>query len=243
MITEITKYIDSEAPIASESARTILEVTEGGPFLLNDWDDVVMVHFEVDPAALQPQVPFELDCREGRAYVSLVSFTMHHLRPRRGGRIGTALFHPIANHEFLNLRTYVIHQGEHGIYFLAEWLPNRLSAAAGPVVYGLPYRHGLLRYQADVLLTGDVTSAGGTRQFLSTHAHGRAADRILPAAGLRDARGTTHSQAAGPVVHLLRDGDPGLLAFPSTVREPNHPPVHAGHRSVMNPSLNHASTP
>ncbi len=51
------------------------------------------------------------------AYVSLVAFTMRGLRPRLGG---AALLKPIATHEFLNVRTYVKHRGERGIYFLAD---------------------------------------------------------------------------------------------------------------------------
>jgi uncharacterized protein YqjF (DUF2071 family) len=40
----------------------------------------------------------------------------------------------------------VKHRGEPGIYFLAEWLPNRLSLMLGPSLFGLPYRHGCLQY-------------------------------------------------------------------------------------------------
>ena len=50
------------------------------------------------------------------------------------------LLKPIATHEYLNVRTYVRHGAETGIYFLAEWLPNRLSVALGPRFFGLPYR-------------------------------------------------------------------------------------------------------
>ena len=146
MITEITKNIDSDEPSRSDLARSRLLRTEGGPFLRNDWEDVVMVHYEVEPRALAPFVPFELDTYDGKAYVSLVSFTMRQLRPRFGGRIMSWLFSPIANHEFLNVRTYVRHEGEHGIYFLAEWLPNRWSVMLGPWSYGLPYRSGRFHY-------------------------------------------------------------------------------------------------
>ena len=52
-------------------------------------------------------VPFPLDLHEGRAFVSLVAFTMRDLAPRRGGRWTSWLLRPIATHEFLNVRTYV----------------------------------------------------------------------------------------------------------------------------------------
>jgi uncharacterized protein YqjF (DUF2071 family) len=53
----------------------------------------------------------------------------------------------MATHELLNLRAYVRHRGEPGIFFLAEWIPNRLSAFLGPRTFGLPYRLGRLNYQ------------------------------------------------------------------------------------------------
>jgi hypothetical protein len=114
-----------------------------------DWDRVLMIHFEVDAEALQRETPFALDLREGRAFVTLVAFTLRGMRLRRGGLLGRWLVAPIATHEFLNVRTYVRHGGEAGIQFLAEWLPNRLACWLGPRVFSLPYRHGNLRYIHD----------------------------------------------------------------------------------------------
>ena len=119
------------------------------PVFLADWDDVSFVHYAIDPAVLQPLVPFELDRFEGQAYLSLVAFTQRNLRPRLGGRVTALLSAPVASHAFLNVRTYVRHAGEQGIYFLCEWIPNRLAALIGPPLYGLPYRVGRLRYQYD----------------------------------------------------------------------------------------------
>src|SRR3954469_204377 len=114
------------------------------PLFVADWLDAVFIHFAVVPAALQPYVPFELDTRDGVAYVSLVAFTQRRLRPSIGGRIAEVLSAPLACHEFLNVRTYVRVDGEVGIHFLAEWIPNRLAALLGPPMYGLPYRVGRL---------------------------------------------------------------------------------------------------
>src|SRR4051812_6499459 len=119
------------------------------PLLLADWADVLFVHFAVDPEALQPHVPFELDLFRGRAYVSVVAFTQRRLRPRVGGRLAAIISRPLAEHEFLNVRTYVRHGGERGIYFLSEWIPNRIACAVGPVMYGLPYRLARTTYRCD----------------------------------------------------------------------------------------------
>lgn len=142
------------------------------PFLYAEWDQVVMLHYAADPAVLQPLVPFALDLHDGQAWVSLVAFTLRGMQPRRGGWFTRTTFKPIATHEFLNVRTYVRHQGEPGIFFLAEWLPNRLAVALGPAIFGLPYRHGQLRYQNSIsspFISGEVETCGprSTRVKLS----------------------------------------------------------------------------
>jgi uncharacterized protein YqjF (DUF2071 family) len=111
---------------------------------------VLFIHFRVDRRALQSHVPFELDTHDGQAFISLVAFTQRRLRFSRGGRVLEWLSAPLASHEFLNLRTYVRVGPERGIYFIAEWIPNRLAALVGPRTYGLPYRLGRLRYRTDV---------------------------------------------------------------------------------------------
>lgn len=119
----------------------------GEPLFVCDWNRALFIHYEVDSAVLQKNTPFELDLFEGRAFVSIVAFTMHGMRPRFGGAATALLFRPIATHELLNVRTYVRHNGEPGIYFISEWLENRLSVALGPRTFGLPYHFGRLRYR------------------------------------------------------------------------------------------------
>jgi uncharacterized protein len=131
----------------SEAGRQRLLSKIGEPLFLARWDRAVFIHYAADPATLQREVPFELDLRDGRAYVSIVAFTLLRMRPRIGGRFGEWLFKPIATHEFLNVRTYVRHRGEPGIFFMAEWLSNPVSVRLGPRTFGLPYRFGRLDYE------------------------------------------------------------------------------------------------
>jgi uncharacterized protein len=136
----------------------------GEPLFVADWERVLMIHFEVDPNDLQQDVPFELDLWEGRGFVSLVAFTMCGLRPHFGGRALSWILRPIATHGFLNVRTYVRHDGEAGIQFLAEWLDNPLSVPLGPLAFGLPYRLGRLdfRHQHELgAVSGNVKDGGG----------------------------------------------------------------------------------
>jgi uncharacterized protein YqjF (DUF2071 family) len=136
----------------------------GEPLFLATWARTVFIHYEADAALLQRQIPFQLDLYEGRAFVSIVAFTLLRMRPRVGGRLSEWLFKPIASHDFLNVRTYVRKAGEPGIFFLAEWLSNSLSVRLGPRTFGLPYRFGHLSYahnHADGEIFGTVTANDG----------------------------------------------------------------------------------
>jgi uncharacterized protein YqjF (DUF2071 family) len=135
-----------ESDSLSAAARRRMLQSPGEPLFYASWDHAVMIHYEADPDELQRDVPFELDLRDGRAFVSLVAFTLRRMRPRRGGRVGEWLLKPIATHEFLNVRTYVRANHEPGIFFLVEWLSNRLSVPLGPSIFGLPYRYGRIDY-------------------------------------------------------------------------------------------------
>src|SRR4051794_26175191 len=95
-----------------QETRQVPAAMPGESVLLADWDDVVFLHYAVEPRLLQPLVPFELDRFAGKAWVSLVAFTQRNLRPRRGGLAARWMSTPLARHEFLNLRTNVRHGDE-----------------------------------------------------------------------------------------------------------------------------------
>ena len=154
----------------SEAGKRRMLTKPGEPLFFGTWDKAVFIHYETDPDILQRQIPFELDLREGRAFVSLVAFTLLRMRPRIGGRLGEWLFKPIASHEFLNVRTYVRQAGEPGIFFLAEWLSNPLSVRLGPRSFGLPYRFGHLHYahaKKNDDISGSVAATEGHLKYRS----------------------------------------------------------------------------
>jgi uncharacterized protein YqjF (DUF2071 family) len=146
-ITSVPEVRLSREP--SKAAQQRLLSRWGEPLFVAGWSRVLMIHFEVEPEALQREVPFQLDLFNGRAFVSAVAFTMNGMRPRCGGRLTAWLFRPLATHDFLNVRTYVRHRGEIGIHFLAEWLSSRLAVKLGPATFGLPYRYGRIVYHHD----------------------------------------------------------------------------------------------
>ncbi len=165
-----TENTAESAADLSEAARRRLLSIRGEPLLLADWLRPVFIHYEVPSNVLQRDVPFELDLRDGKAYVSLVAFTMRRMRPFCGGALTAWLLKPIANNGFLNVPTYVRHRGEPGIYFLAEWMNNPISVHLGPATFGLPYRFGKTDYHhrhENRILTGTIreTCPGPTLNY------------------------------------------------------------------------------
>ena len=66
--------IDRLAPSVRPSER---------PVMRQKWRDLLFVHWPIEPEALRPLIPaqLELDLYDGRAYVGLVPFTMTGVRP------------------------------------------------------------------------------------------------------------------------------------------------------------------
>src|SRR4051812_2155420 len=88
-----------------------------GPWLWSQhWLDLFFAHWPVAVADLRPHVPaaLEIDTCDGTAWVSLVAFRLERIRRRWLPSLGF-----VTNALELNLRTYVHHQGEPGIYFLS----------------------------------------------------------------------------------------------------------------------------
>lgn len=132
---------EASAKARDQMLRSRFEVA-----FLADWSEATFIHFEVDGDLLQRAVPFELDQYHDRSFITLVAFTMHRMRLRWGGRATGWITAPLSSHRFLNLRTYVRGRGGEGIFFMHEWLNNRLAVKLGPLTFGLPYRQAMLDY-------------------------------------------------------------------------------------------------
>jgi hypothetical protein len=153
------------APTRSANARRRFLQSEGAPQFRADWLRTVFIHFAVEPGALQPFIPFDLDLHEGLAYVSLVAFSLERMRL---GPLPESLcrwlLRPLSPCRYLNVRTYVREGGADGIFFLAEYLSNRGCLPFGGPLYGLPYRAGTLGYafgSGPEAIRGRVSSARG----------------------------------------------------------------------------------
>jgi uncharacterized protein YqjF (DUF2071 family) len=134
-------------PTPSALARARFLAEDPRPAACCAWSKVIFLHLAIDPAHLQPLIPFALDLWGREAYLSVVLFTQDQFRPSLGGRFGGWLARPIATYRFCNLRTYVRHDGEAGVLFLAEWITSLPSVVLARTLYGLPCRPARETYE------------------------------------------------------------------------------------------------
>jgi len=99
------------------------------------------MHWSVPVDVMRAAVPkyLDLDLHAGVAYVGVVPFAMEGVRPR--------VLPELAAMEFLetNVRTYVVRNGEPGVYFFSLEAASRLAVAAARAAFALPYHHAEMR--------------------------------------------------------------------------------------------------
>jgi uncharacterized protein YqjF (DUF2071 family) len=111
------------------------------------WDQLLFLHWEVDPLALRPLVDarLELDLFEGRCFVGLVAFEMQQVRPFNA----LPPFPTAQDFGEINLRTYVHHRGrEPGVWFFSLDAASSLVVAAARVGWSLPYHRATVEVEA-----------------------------------------------------------------------------------------------
>lgn len=127
------------------------------------WRKLLFAHWPVPLELVRPLVPsaLELDLFDGVLYVGVVPFVMEGVRPSWLPRV--------ASFDFLetNVRTYVTHRGEPGVYFLSLEAESVLACLAARATFGLPYywasmhRHeqgGVAWYETERHLGGPARS-------------------------------------------------------------------------------------
>lgn len=105
------------------------------------WRDLVFVHWKVPSRVLRRLVPaeLELDTYQGSPWVTMVTLAVEGSR--------AAVLPAALGMDFgeINLRTYVKHGGERGIWFFSLDAGSRASAWGTRWLTGLPYRYGPVR--------------------------------------------------------------------------------------------------
>jgi hypothetical protein len=110
-------------------------------FLTAEWQDLVMLNYEVDAKILKNHIPnkTDLDSFRGTTYVSLVGFRFCFTK--LSGSVAIP-FH--SDFEEVNLRFYVRHKDgseyRRGVVFIAEIVPRHMVATLARVIYGENYK-------------------------------------------------------------------------------------------------------
>lgn len=111
------------------------------------WRSLLFVHWVVPVDVLRPLVApsLDIDTFDGRAYVGLIPFDIPEMRPVK------ALPPPPMAGRFLetNLRTYVRHEGQPGIWFFSLEAASSLAVVGARAGFGLPYFRADMRWQRD----------------------------------------------------------------------------------------------
>jgi uncharacterized protein YqjF (DUF2071 family) len=117
-----------------------------GPWLMTQrWSDLLFAHWPVAPEALRPLVPeaFELDLFDGRAWVGVVPFYMSNVKLRGFLPFGATQFPE------LNVRTYVRHRGDAGVYFFSLDATSWTAVRGARITYRLPYYDAAMSLERD----------------------------------------------------------------------------------------------
>lgn len=101
------------------------------------WLDLTSIHWRYDPEVVQRLLPdgFRVDTFDGSAWVGILPFLMHRVRPSglpSPGRLGTFLE--------TNIRTYLVApDGRRGVWFASLDITRLIPALVARVTYSLPY--------------------------------------------------------------------------------------------------------
>ena len=107
-------------------------------FMSQNWEDLVMLHYRVNPAIIQGRLPddLEVDTYEDEAWISVVAF-----------RLSNLLIRPISWLKWsdfweLNLRTYIRDKkGRKGVWFFSLDSTDPIGVIGARMLYGLPYNN------------------------------------------------------------------------------------------------------
>lgn len=108
-----------------------------GPWALaQTWHHVLFAHWPLDPAVFRYRIPVELeiDTYNDKAWVGIVPFNMTRVHPW-----GLPSIPWLSSSLEMNVRTYVVHDGKPGVWFLSLDAANPLAVRIARTWYNLPY--------------------------------------------------------------------------------------------------------
>lgn len=122
--------------ILKSTAHRPYEYPERPWWYYQEWNRALLLHYEVPYALLKKLIPkgLDIDTFNGKAYISIIPFTMERLRPRLLPSLSW-----ISNFQEINVRTYVEVGNKKGVYFLNIEAGKYLSAILTRKLSKLPY--------------------------------------------------------------------------------------------------------
>ena len=153
-----------------------------------EWRDLTFMHWRVDPKRLQQHLPdgLAIDFFDGEAYVGVIPFMMKNVHPK-----GLVSVPGISTFAEFNVRTYVVKDGQHGVFFLTLDAKSLVTCLYANRAYGLAYRYAKARVKrhGDALTWTSRRSSDGAELIGSS----------MPS-------GPPQVAAAGSLEHFLSSG-------------------------------------
>ena len=136
-----------------------------------EWRDLTFMHWKVDPKRLQQHLPdgLEIDFFDGEAYVGVIPFMMRNVHPK-----GLVSVPGISTFAEFNVRTYVVKDGQHGVFFLTLDAKSLVTCLYANRAYGLAYRYAKARVKrhGDALTWTSRRSSDGAELIGSSMPNG-----------------------------------------------------------------------
>lgn len=110
------------------------------------WDNLLFLHWPIDPIALRGFIPasLDIDLFEGQAWIGITPFALNDLRIR-----GMPAIPGLSSFNELNVRTYVLYNGTPGIWFFSLDASKLVAAVAARLFFMLPYFRSDIQFQHD----------------------------------------------------------------------------------------------
>ncbi|MGQ0714313.1 MAG: YqjF family protein [Gemmatimonadaceae bacterium] len=153
------------------------------------WTNVLFAHWPVSPSALRPLLPksLELLTYDGEAWIGVVPFLMSNVRPR-----GLPPLPWLSSFPELNVRTYVRHGEQEGVWFFSLDASQPIAVRAARRFVHLPYYDARMR----------IASTGkGEIRYESARTHRGARPANFAATYRPD--GEVRPAAPGTIEHFL----------------------------------------
>jgi uncharacterized protein YqjF (DUF2071 family) len=129
---------------------------EGSPIMHQTWENLLFLHWPVDPILLRPRVPgeLEIDTFDNKAWIAITPFTVPDLRP-----VGLPHLPGLSSFHEINVRTYVHRDGVPGIWFFSLDASKTLPVLGARILYALRY----LRSKIDFVSEGRLLKCSAQR--------------------------------------------------------------------------------